>query len=154
MHLVYVVTTPEEFKKIQECRFILRKKETSGPYISSPDPHLFEHYKKGDDTNVNTMEGVHLQIWSSLQMKQPNTVVFDLQWSVLDHFDWYFNTTDNHGFIIYDNVSLFTGDPGITLYNLYDINAYFALTNDEKIEFGELVLPNTDLSLDVVKQVV
>jgi hypothetical protein len=152
MHLIHVISSAEEWARIQQTGLIQRQ-SLSCSWKSSTDPDYFRQWIKKDEfDNVNLLEGVYFKMCPVI-VKRPNEIVLSMHWSLLDAFKWHFNTTENHGFYIRDGVSVFSDEEGMTLFRLEDVVNFYQTHNDS-VEDGELVLSNTDVPLTFVKQIV
>jgi len=154
MHLVYIIpdSRAEELANIKKYGYIQRQSVVRG-WETSQDPSYYQGWVKGDPCDANLLQGVYLKLWPTLQLKQSNEIVLELNWSVLDDVDWHFNTTENHGFFLYGGCSIFSGEEGVTYSRLEDIVKHYQIIREQPIYFGELVLPNTDIPMSFIKNV-
>lgn len=173
MHLV-LVTKPRNVKLV-EMYGVMRDRNPS-IWKTSTDPSHYLGWQKGDCTDVNSMDACYLKLWPTLDMETKDSVI-ELHWEVLDHYDWYFNTTENHGFYLNASnekngasFSVFNDEMGSTYHTMHDICRHYGLATDHQtddiraltralaknpcISNGELIIPNADIPPKYIKQII
>lgn len=155
MHLVYLIpdSRADELANIQQRGYIQRETVVRN-WKTTIHPDYYQDWVKGDPTDdVTLLQGIYLKLWPTLKLKQSTEIVLDLDWSLLDRVDWHFNTTENHGFFLYGGISIFSGEPGVTYSKLEDIVRHYTVIQDQPIQDGEMILPNTDVPIEFIKKV-